>query len=1579
MKRLLFGSTLCALGLFLLPTPEAKASTCATLIRSPNYASNPDSFVLPNEPKYGVYLYTKARTSTICDNYYTPRDWTSSNVYYRKWTGKLFESVDSDGSFGGIITKAKASGGAMISNLSMLEVGYAGSSSYGASATSRLSDMLWIEKASAGSSEITNIPFEFCGEYASPYRFASTSSNVGAEMTHHIKGYRSGTWASAFDNKTDSYTNNDAAYQRFGNDSSFPETNKCLSGNITLGGTRGTFAVSLDSWVGGTNTGGPTGTTQGSFSTNFRISLPAGVTCHSSSGTFPGCERPVYAGFFDAVPEKRGAYGSYIDGSMGFKHQQEIDYAGGLLSFTRSYRSDASWLNSMGERWRHNFDRDINFIINTAPINPTSTADIRTGHGGIYTFREETLGVWLASDSDITSSFSSVFDGAILTGYLYTTENDTKEYYDTSGKITRIEYLGGGALDFTQDGSGRLSTVTNESGLSLTFAYNGSDEITSVVTPNGTFMYSYDGNGNLAGVVKPDSKTLIYHYENGSFVNALTGITDEENIRFVTYGYDGVGRASSTVYAGGVGSYSMTYNADNTTTITNALNQEEVHHFETVHGVRKPVLIERTASANVAAASKSFSYDVNGFMDSQTDWNGNSIDYVRDSRGLVTSQTEAVGTSAERTTGITYETNTRQRDVVSISGKTTDYDYDADGRILTETVTDTATSETRITTYTYHSNTTDGNGNTVLGKAATMDGARTDLSDVTSYTYDSYNRLIKITNALGHETQTLTFDSADRPLTQLDENNVQTTLTYDTLGRLATSTKASAVTSYTYDDIGNVLTVTQPNGVIVTNAYDDARRLIGVEDSLGNTITYTLDNAGNRIAEIYKDNGATLKFTQSQVFDTISRLLESIDANLDTTVSVYDDNGNVSSVTDGNSNATTQAFDGLNRLVNSTDALSGQTVNVINALDQKTDVTDPRSNTTTYAYNAFGDVITQTSPDTGVTTFTVDKAGNTLTRNDARGEVVTYTYDALNRLLSTSYASDSSLNVTLSYDVTSGCGSYKGKLCSVTDASGTTDYVYDTKGLLISVIETRGGLTFAKSYGYDAAGTLTSVTYPSGRIVTYGLNAEGQVTSVTDGANTIADSITYMPFGGLDSLTYDNGVILTNVYNTAYQLTSKQHGGLFYDSYTYDGVGNITAKSSTAYGYDVLNRLTSENSDSYTYDEIANRLTENVGGVGESYTYPTTSSILTDIGATSITTDAAGNITIDNQRSYVIDAAGRIESVDISSTTVGTYVYDANNQRTEKIISGVTTHFVYGLGGLLYGEYDNTGALIREYVWLGAQPLAQIDGAVTTYLHTDHLGTPRIGSNSSGSSVWDWDSDAFGNGTPTGSATVNLRFAGQYFDAESDLHYNWNRYYDPKTGRYISSDPIGLEGGLNTFAYVGANPVMFNDPEGLKRNLKDYTSIGKIVAKETLGPLYNFQTLCFILNCSEAVANAAEVLDAVLSNSPPQVDYTNRITEDASDYTIQQKKAQCSAVDSKATAKIKADIHANIRSYDEIVDRSSTEKNPAYEALSSKGYVKYHPKGHFGQVSTGDPKAHFCPHYHAKPLGKEEGIFTHSW
>ncbi len=105
-------------------------------------------------------------------------------------------------------------------------------------------------------------------------------------------------------------------------------------------------------------------------------------------------------------------------------------------------------------------------------------------------------------------------------------------------------------------------------------------------------------------------------------------------------------------------------------------------------------------------------------------------------------------------------------------------------------------------------------------------------------------------------------------------------------------------------------------------------------------------------------------------------------------------------------------------------------------------------------------------------------------------------------------------------------------------------------------------------------------------------------------------------------------------------------------------------------------------------------------------------------------------------------------------------------------------------------------------------------------VHTDHLGTPRAVTNSNSETLWKWEGDAFGSQSPqVEMVKMPLRMAGQYFDSESELFYKYFRYYDPKTGRYVTSDPIGLEGGLNTFGYVGGSPLHFIDSLGLKTQL----------------------------------------------------------------------------------------------------------------------------------------------------------------
>src|ERR1700733_3906246 len=149
-----------------------------------------------------------------------------------------------------------------------------------------------------------------------------------------------------------------------------------------------------------------------------------------------------------------------------------------------------------------------------------------------------------------------------------------------------------------------------------------------------------------------------------------------------------------------------------------------------------------------------------------------------------------------------------------------------------------------------------------------------------------------------------------------------------------------------------------------------------------------------------------------------------------------------------------------------------------------------------------------------------------------------------------------------------------------------------------------------------------------------------------------------------------------------------------------------------------------------------------------------------------------------------------------------------------------TSYYIYDESGHVIGEYDANGNPVQEHVYLGNRPVAVVQGGSSTggtvdYVTTDQLNTPRVITDSSQTVIWSWDSDPFGNGQPTGSITYNLRFPGQYYDAETGHNYNYFRNYDPATGRYIESDPIGLRGGINTYAYVNGNPLKKIDPWGL--------------------------------------------------------------------------------------------------------------------------------------------------------------------
>ncbi len=1237
-----------------------------------------------------------------------------------------------------------------------------------------------------------------------------------------------------------------------------------VTADTAAGGCAGAAPLTLPTNCGGND----------SFTTTYNgITTPVSVPCLAKDAG--GCHCDVS----EAPPQAQA--GDPITLSNGNVFEQATDYSTAgqnPLSFTRYYNSLAlpsSFAGTLGVGWRSTYDRYLQ-------ITSATTLVVERPDGQMLQFLQAG-GVW-SGDTDVDLRLTVSGSTWTLTDHQDTVETYTvtTPYVAGGSAYGRADLMSIRARNgYTQTvarSGGVVSSVKDSYGRTLTFGY-ASGVLTSVKTPDGTTIgYSYGGTGGV-GTTMPLSGQLKLSF-NSSFLTGVTyattpasavkyayanrllsSVTDEDGNLYQSWTYDAQGRAvSNHAGTGSAGLTAVLYNADGSRSVTGPLGEVETYRFASFQGGQQLVEVDRAASATVAAASETFAYDVNGYLQTRTDFGGTQTSWMHDSRGRPTTVVKASGSSPDvsQTTTIAYHPAFNLPLTVTAPNLTSVFTYDANGEVLTRTDTDEAPDyakgqTTRTWTYTW--------ANALL---ASVQRPRTDVAAKTALAYDASGALVSVTDALGHATTVTAHSGGGLPQVVTDPNGVVTTLAYDSRQRPLSQSVATAAgartTTRTLDAAGNLVKLTLPDGSALAYAYDTAHRLTGVTDLGGNRTSYTLDNAGDVLLRAVSGASGTVTASASATYDSLGRALAVTPAGSGRASRfTWDANGNLLVAADGLGHATVTAYDPLGRPVTRTDAAGDVVSYGFDTSDNLTYQGVPGGASTSLSYDGWNDLLQRSSSEGGSLYQSFDADGNVSARQDNNEYPVAFAYDADDRPVAATYAWDKTQDVSYVYDqVGPGSSFGVGRLTGVTDAAGVLARRYDERGNLLAQARTAGAAGAARttttSYSYDAAGRVSGLVYPSGLSLGYARDALGRVTAISAGGTKVVSGAAYLPFGPLSGLVYGNGVVEALSHDASYRATGVADTGsaglVSKRGYTLDAADNVLDVADGVVGsdgegltYDAADRLLTATGAygalSWTYDGNGNRLTQALGAnPADAYAYDggQLTSVTPGSAAlpaqdlrwntpgvlelrTPVLAGNAGSASVFGQ-----DAAGRMAGATVPGVGVESWAYDFAGRLFSRTVPGppaVVTQLWYDRGGLLLEE-DVNGAPQADYVYLpddrgDGRPVAVYApaGGTFSYLHDDRLGTPVKATSASQGTVWSAVYQPFGSATVTGSIRQNLRLPGQFAGSLTGWYHNGARDYEPQWGRYVEADPLDRPGGgANIVGYANQNPLRFIDPSG---------------------------------------------------------------------------------------------------------------------------------------------------------------------
>jgi len=901
--------------------------------------------------------------------------------------------------------------------------------------------------------------------------------------------------------------------------------------------------------------------------------------------------------------------------------------------------------------------------------------------------------------------------------------------YDASGRMLSVSDQSGREVRFSYDpAAGDLASVRDLMGHVWTYAYDAQHHLIQVRDPLDEIVErtEYDGQGRAVRQYNAEGLVLELEYHGFGVTRVVDGLGHEESLTYngmnaldrqkdpgggqQSQVYDDNFRPTQVTDSGGAVTR-MAWSADgaNLEQVTDPLGHQTEMAYDENHNLTGVTdALGRTSSYTYDGALLTtsidalgnvtrYTYTPEGFLESVTDPLGRITSYSYDEFGQRTAMTDALG----HTTKYRYDDLGRLAEIEDSLGRitrseydaagrvlkrianvdpvrpqndesqynlTTEYEYDALGRLVAVIDTDGNRSEFEYDSAGRLARSTDPQGN-VTGYRYDANGNLIETTDplrrITTFAYDENNRLVSTTDPLGHTTTTAyNADGATASVT--DALGHITRYEYDALKRVVALVDSLGGRSTTeYDNVGNVISRIDPLGHTTRYEYDELNRLVREIDPLGGVSAHTYDAVGNRLSTT-DPNGNVTTFE----YDALNRLFASIDALGNRTTYAYDEAGNRESVTNPLGNSTTFEYDLLDRLIASTDPLGAVTRTSYDPLGNPLARTDAKDHTSTYAYDNLGRLTQQTDPLGSVTQFAYDVVGNRTGVTDALGHTRTRCFDALNRAV------------------------------TVTDPLGNTRQMqYDAVGNLVTSIDPLGGET---RYEYDALNRQIAITDPLGNRTEFSYDAAGNRISQRDS------------LGVVTHYTYDALGRLTAVVENYRPALVADHETNVRTEYAYDANGNryVVRNANgheTLYAFDALDRLVREtdplgNVTEYNYDAAGNRvaLTDAAGStIGYSYDaaqrligidYPDPDADVTfaydSVGNRLEMQDGMG------ETAWTYDALGRVTAVEDPFDDMISYSYDALGQRT-----GLT----YPDGKAVAYNYDPAGRMLAVEAWDGAR------------------------------------------------------------------------------------------------------------------------------------------------------------------------------------------------------------------------------------------------------------------------------------